>query len=176
MLNRRLLKVMVTSLSLLTLIACSSNTKMAANEGAEGIGEGGALASGLGEPASIAGYRTDRAYRLSINNQIYFFDFDKSDVHPEYLPSIDAQANYLVTHPRAHVLLTGNTDERGSREYNIALGNRRALSVADRLKVDGVKPSQIRVVSYGPEKPVAQGNDEQAYAYNRNVQLIYESK
>jgi peptidoglycan-associated lipoprotein len=81
----------------------------------------------------------------------------------------------LATHPNAKILLTGNTDEHGSREYNIGLGQRRADSVASVLEADGASKNQITTVSYGAEKPVALGHDEAAYAQNRRVDLIYQS-
>lgn len=87
---------------------------------------------------------------------------------------LDTYANYLVSHPHAIVRLEGNTDERGSREYNIALGERRANSVADILEMDGALTKQVRVVSYGKEKPVALGHNENAYAQNRRVNITVE--
>ena len=82
---------------------------------------------------------------------------------------------FLQQHPSAHVLLEGNTDERGSREYNIALGERRANAVIDIFRLAGVKPQQIRVVSYGQEKPAAMGHNEESWRLNRRVELSFEA-
>jgi len=82
-------------------------------------------------------------------------------------------AGFLVANPTVHMTLEGHTDERGSREYNIALGDRRALSVQRVLELNGVAPEQMTVVSYGEEKPAAEGNSEAAWRLNRRVELLY---
>lgn len=107
------------------------------------------------------------------HNQIYHFAFNKSHLKKDYYKSLKAQANFLLRHPDARVKLEGHTDERGSREYNIALGMRRAKAVARYLKQHGVSPDQISMVSYGQEKPAALGHNEQAYWKNRRVHLKY---
>lgn len=177
----KLFKIALLTLAAVSISACSSTKKNASDMGSSSYmgGNGGVSTMGLGpdDGQSIGGYGTSDAYRLKGGaNQIYFFDFDQSNVHEKYIPSLNAQANYVVSHPSARILLTGNTDERGSSEYNIALGNRRALAVQNALKSQGVASQKIRVVSYGSEKPVAQGHDDKAWALNRNVQLIYEAK
>lgn len=110
---------------------------------------------------------------LNVGNQIYYFDFDQSTVYDNDLASIKVQARYLAQHPEVTVLLTGNTDERGSREYNIGLGQRRAQSVANLLLTYGVEKRQITLVSYGAEKPCAFGHSEEDYSKNRRVELQY---
>jgi peptidoglycan-associated lipoprotein len=105
--------------------------------------------------------------------QHYFFDFDSYEVRQEAMDSIQMQANYLVKHPGSRIRLEGNTDDRGSREYNVALGEKRARAVLDVLKQYGVSVSQVTVVSYGAEKPAAGGEDEKSYQCNRRVDLIY---
>jgi peptidoglycan-associated lipoprotein len=176
---RSLLKITIACVVGFTLAACSTTkTTKASTDSSYAGGNSGTSAMGLGdEGQSIGGFGTSEAYRLRGGaNQIYFFEYDQSTVNDKYVPSINAQANYILSHSSAHLLLTGNTDERGSREYNIALGNRRALAVANVLKAQGVAPGKFRVVSYGSEKPVAQGHDDHAWALNRNVQLIFEAK
>ena len=93
---------------------------------------------------------------------------------PQSMEVIHAYAAYLLKNPEAKVRLSGSTDARGSREYNIALGERRANAVADVLKMDGVPAPQIDVVSYGKERPVALGANESAYCQNRRVDLRFE--
>lgn len=107
------------------------------------------------------------------HNQVYHFAFDKSHVKSKFVSSIKAQATYLVDHPGAHLRLEGHTDERGSREYNVALGMRRARAVASVLKQNGVSSDQLTVVSYGQEKPADLGHNQQAYWKNRRVHLKY---
>ena len=109
-------------------------------------------------------------------NQTYHFGLNQYDVQSEDTESINAQAEYLIAHPNAKVRLEGNCDERGSREYNIALGWKRAKAVAEVLKQQGVSSSQIATVSYGKEKLVAFGHDEEAHRLNRRVDFIYECK
>lgn len=105
--------------------------------------------------------------------RVVYFDFDKSDVKPEFMAVIQAHAQYLADNPNARVTLEGHTDERGSREYNIALGNRRAQAVRRMLMFHGVADRQVATVSYGEEKPAASGQSEQAWARNRRVEIVY---
>ena len=108
-------------------------------------------------------------------NQSYYFAFDLTSMRPQDLTALNIQANYLVSHPSAKIRLDGNTDDRGSREYNIGLGWRRDQAVARFLEQQGVKPSQIQMVSYGKERPVALGNNPRSWAMNRRVDLIYKA-
>ena len=109
------------------------------------------------------------------HNQTYLFGFDNSKFATKYRPSLQAQADYLSSHKNARIMLSGHTDERGSREYNVALGERRANSVQSLLRAAGVQAKQIRVVSYGKERPAVDGHDDQSYQQNRRVELIYEA-
>ena len=106
-------------------------------------------------------------------DQTYYFAFDSSSMRPTDLNALDVQARFLATHSNAKIRLAGNTDERGSREYNIGLGWRRDQSVTRLLEQQGVKSSQIQMVSYGKERPVALGHSEQIWAKNRRVDLFY---
>ena len=107
--------------------------------------------------------------------QTYYFSFNQSIVQPREDRAISIQANYLATHPGARVRLEGNTDNRGSREYNVGLGWRRDQSVARIFEQQGVAPKQIRMVSYGKERPAVTGNTEGAWKLNRRVHLVYEA-
>lgn len=106
-------------------------------------------------------------------NQSYYFAFDQSTMRPQDLNALNIQANYLAAHPSVQIRLEGNTDNRGSREYNIGLGWRRDQTVARFLEQQGVQPGQIQMVSYGKERPLALGNSERAWSLNRRVDLIY---
>ena len=110
------------------------------------------------------------------SNQVYYFGFNESDVKQSDTKALMIQANYLANHSSAKVRLEGNTDNRGSREYNIGLGWRRDQAVARILEQQGVRPGQIQMVSYGKEKPAAQGNNEQSWALNRRVVFVYTQK
>jgi peptidoglycan-associated lipoprotein len=102
-----------------------------------------------------------------------YFDFDKSEIKPEFAEVIAVHAKNLTAHPNLKLRLEGNTDERGTREYNIGLGERRAQAVRRALMLQGVAESQLTTVSYGAERPAAEGDDESAWALNRRVDMVY---
>lgn len=105
---------------------------------------------------------------------IFYFDFDQSVVRPEAREDLAKHAKYLVANPEAHVVLEGHADERGTREYNMALGERRAKAVSRYLTIQGVAASQIEVVSFGEEKPANTAHTETAWQENRRVEVRYE--
>ena len=105
-----------------------------------------------------------------------YFEFDRADVRPEYLPLIRAHATYLKANPTARMLLEGHADERGSREYNLGLGERRGNSVLDLLVAEGVSSSQVEVVSYGEERPVCRQSSETCWERNRRVEIVYTAR
>jgi peptidoglycan-associated lipoprotein len=102
-----------------------------------------------------------------------YYDFDKSIVKDEFKSVIESHGGYLAGHPGAKVTIEGNCDERGSREYNLALGQRRADSVKGKLKLLGVSEGQIETVSWGKEKPKVKGHNEAAWAENRRSDIVY---
>jgi len=102
-----------------------------------------------------------------------YFDFDKSSILPRFEEAVLAHADYLRTNPQLRVEIQGNCDERGSREYNISLGDRRALAVKKALELLGVDGSRIDVTSYGSEKPRAMGHNENAWQENRRADFVY---
>jgi peptidoglycan-associated lipoprotein len=106
-------------------------------------------------------------------DRIVYFNFDSSEILPESQTIIAANARALASNPRIITQLEGHTDERGSREYNIALGERRASAVRQAMVAMGVPPQQIRTVSYGEERPATPGQSEQSYALNRRVEIVY---
>ena len=138
--------------------------------------DGGATTSGVG-PGGGAGGTTltpqQQALAAIKDRNIVYFDYDSSEIRAEFVEVVTAHAAYLVKYPTARVRLEGHTDERGSREYNIGLGERRAQVVRRALMLQGVSEAQITTVSYGEERPAAPGSDEAAYAQNRRVQLVY---
>jgi peptidoglycan-associated lipoprotein len=98
-----------------------------------------------------------------------YYEFDKYDVKPEYRTLVESHARWLKANPQAKLVIEGNADERGSREYNVALGQRRAESVTKMLMLLGAKPDQIEAVSWGEEKPRTGGHDEASWAENRRA-------
>ncbi len=104
---------------------------------------------------------------------VVYFDYDSSDIKPEYNAVIAAHAKYLSSNGNLKVRLEGNTDERGSREYNIGLGERRAQAVRRALLLQGVTEAQVTTLSYGEERPAVAGSDETAYSKNRRVEFGY---
>ncbi len=142
----------------------SSGAAKQSNGSAQTYGAGAENANGMEELNNPKG-------PLSVRT--IYFDFDSSDIKDKYQAVIEAHAAFLAAHPKVTVLLEGNTDERGSREYNLALGERRAEAVKRQMVVLGAAASQIRTTSYGEERPVALGHDEAAWAKNRRVDIVY---
>lgn len=133
--------------------------------------------SGYQTPTSQAGQQLSAEQlaqqELAKVGMVIYFDYDSSDIKPEYNTIVAAHAKYLSTNGNLKVRLEGNTDERGSREYNIGLGERRAQSVRRALLLQGVTEAQVATLSYGEERPAAAGSDETAYSKNRRVEFGY---
>lgn len=156
------------------MTACSKTPGSA--DGGAAMTDAQASANGLGQRTHFAGQEPGESYTTSApHNQLYLFSYDDSNLASKYLPSVNAQAEYLQSHPGARVMLAGHTDERGSREYNVALGEHRAATVADILRMAGVSRQQVRVVSYGKERPANLGHDDDSHAQNRRVEFTYEA-
>ncbi|MDR2710418.1 MAG: peptidoglycan-associated lipoprotein Pal [Burkholderiales bacterium] len=180
----RLLKFGFLILAALTVVACSSTPD---NEGAP-VDER-AVTTGAGSGANTSGAANgnitgsevgnkgggnelkDPANILSRRN--VFFAFDSYVVEDQYRPLVEAHARYLVGHPGARMTLQGHTDERGTHEYNIALGQRRADAVKKMMVLLGANEAQIETVSFGKENPRNPGHDETAWAENRRSDIIY---
>jgi peptidoglycan-associated lipoprotein len=111
-----------------------------------------------------------------LSRRSIFYDYDSYDVKDQYKELVEAHAKYLRENPRTKMLIQGNTDERGSREYNVSLGQRRSESVKRMLLLLGAKEEQIESVSLGEEKPRAEGHDEQAWAQNRRSDILYQGE
>lgn len=108
-----------------------------------------------------------------LSKRSVYYDFDTYSVKAEFRPVVDAHATYLKDHPKAAVAVEGNADERGSREYNLALGQRRADGVKTMMLLLGASDRQIETVSFGEEKPKATGHDEAAWGQNRRSDIVY---
>lgn len=167
---KTLVQVVLISSSILALGACARHKNPGENNlsAMNDVNNGGAQASGLGQGDGFTDQGGTRNMASS-NKRTYYFDFDKSDVRDADKPAIIANADRLVAHPQAKVILEGHTDPRGSREYNVALGERRGQSVSEVLKSRGVNPDQVRVVSYGAQRPAAAGHTEDDYQLDRRA-------
>jgi peptidoglycan-associated lipoprotein len=108
--------------------------------------------------------------------RVVYFDLDQTVIKPEFQAQIACHAAYMRQFPEARVRLEGNADERGSREYNIGLGERRGNAVQSALSAAGASSSQLNVVSYGEERPVCHQHDESCWSKNRRVEIIYTAK
>ena len=113
------------------------------------------------------------AQHRSASGAAVYFDFDSYTVKPEFMPVVETHARNMIANPGEHVTVEGNTDSRGSREYNLALGQKRSEAVKQRLQLLGVPASRIEAVSFGREKPRAQGENEEAWAQNRRADIVY---
>ena len=111
-----------------------------------------------------------------LSKRIIYFDYDSNLVKEEYRPLVAAHAKYVATNGKARIIIQGNTDERGGSEYNLALGQRRADAVKQMMAVLGADAGRVESVSFGKEKPRAQGMTEEAYAQNRRAEIVYQGE
>jgi peptidoglycan-associated lipoprotein len=111
-----------------------------------------------------------------LRQRVIYFDLDRSEIKPEFQAQVACHAAYLRQFPEARVRLEGNADERGSREYNLGLGERRGNAVQSAVSAAGASSSQLNVVSYGEERPVCRQHDESCWSKNRRVEIIYTAK
>jgi len=176
----KLIQVLSVAMITLALAGCHKPSQVKP-EGSTGAGDAGAETSGLGSDQGAgssstttdAGTAQQQALAALKTRSIIYFEYDSSEIRSEYLDVVAAHAAYLVKYPTAKVRLEGHTDDRGSREYNIGLGERRAQAVRRALASQGVADTQIATVSYGEERPAVPGSDEAASAQNRRVELAY---
>jgi peptidoglycan-associated lipoprotein len=124
-------------------------------------------------PAAGSAFAALKDPKSILSKRSVYFDFDKFDVKEEYRPLVEAHAKFLRDNPTARMLIQGNADERGSREYNVGLGQRRSDSVKKMLLLLGAKESQIEAVSLGEEKPQCADHGEECWAKNRRDDMLY---
>ena len=170
------MQLLAIAVAALGLAACQKPSQTKPEESVAQPTETSATASGMStEGTGTATPLTPQQQALAALKQknVIFFDFDSSEIRDEYLPVVASHASYLVKYPSARVRIEGHTDERGSREYNIGLGERRAQSVRRALLAQGVADAQLTTVSYGEERPAVEGSDESAFAQNRRVELVH---
>lgn len=136
-----------------------------AGMGGDGVARGSEFGADSGAPRGGPGG--------DLANRVVYFEYDRSDVPGDYVALLQAHGEYLAANPGSRVRLEGHADERGSREYNIGLGERRAQAVRQVLLLQGAAADQLSTVSYGEERPAVLGSDDEAWALNRRVELVY---
>lgn len=158
------------------LAACGGQSTLLDEDGYDdGVADDSAQSSGAGDDVFQQGSEfDDGAMRGDVlDSRVVYFAFDKADINPEYLPILEAHGEYLSSNSGTRLRLEGHGDERGSREYNIGLGERRAQAVRQVLLLNGAAALQLSTVSYGEERPAVLGSDEEAWSLNRRVELVY---
>jgi len=180
----KILKLAALLTSITALAACEGTFGSKDDQGAEqpaaattapAAGTDSSSTQAVGSTSGFQGNPLDDPASLLSNRTVYF-DFDSSEIKGPDRPVIEAHGRYLADHSSATVTLEGHADERGSREYNIALGEQRANAVRQLMALLGASASQIKVISYGEEKPVAEGHNEAAWRLNRRVEIKYNSR
>lgn len=160
-----------TGILMMTLLyGCASTTEQGGGRDGDGVevtplGRDGALPrTAINDPQS------------PLAERLVFFEYDKSDIKPEFQDMLEAHGRYLASYPDVKIRLEGHTDERGSREYNLALAEQRAKAVRQVLLLHGAPAANLEVVSFGEEVPMTLGHDEAAWSQNRRVELVYEAR
>lgn len=176
----KILKGLLIAVPVMTLAACSSSSDMdesAANQSNQPTSQQETTNDMVEVETMTAEQRAEEQlrekYEALRQEQVIYFDFDKATIQSEYADLLRAHAEFLVQNPSVKVLIEGHADERGTPEYNIALGENRGQAVEKYLQSLGVSPSQMSVVSYGEEKPMVNSRTEAAFAKNRRAVLVY---
>ena len=155
--------------------AAAAGAGAGAGASAAGAGAAGAGAAGAskGDSAAAATARSGPVADPRTSPKVIYFDYNSSEMKPEGVELVDAHARFLIANKTRQVSLEGHTDERGGREFNLALGQKRAEAVRTRMRLQGVTDIQMEAVSFGKEKPAAAGNDDAAHAKNRRTEINY---
>ena len=171
-------KFIIILLFMAFLFACESTPEKA--DDAVAVEDQGISLDDAAEAQTFGTEEDDRSSMSSLDDpqglltvRIIYFEYDSSDIKSEDRATIEAHAAYLVANPNTNMSLEGHADERGSREYNLALGERRAQTVKRQMTLLGASPGQIRTVSYGEERPVIDDHDDYSWSQNRRVEIIY---
>jgi peptidoglycan-associated lipoprotein len=171
-----MLKRTIYSLAIVALIAgCSSGTKLndtAVVDRAGGAGQGSSGAASGVAPVTIDPNAGTAQGPVGVARIVYF-DYDSYTLKPEYQAIMDGHARFLKANPQRRVSIEGHTDERGGREYNLALGQKRSEAVRRALNLLGISDNQVEAVSFGKEKPAVQGSGESVWAQNRRAEITY---
>ncbi|MDH5386955.1 MAG: peptidoglycan-associated lipoprotein Pal [Gammaproteobacteria bacterium] len=165
----------------MALVACDENVKPDGDDSAAD-GRNGAQVGSVDGTGASAGQALSASYEAGAINdansvlagRVIYFDFDSSKVASDFVELVKHHGKYLSANPGAKIRLEGHTDERGTREYNVALADRRAQSVERLLMFQGASSDQITTISYGEEKPASLGHDEDSWHLNRRAELVYQ--
>ncbi len=170
-----ILRTTALALTIFGLAACSSTseTEDMTPVAQESQGESAAARAARLEQERLERERQEQQRReqAALNTTVFYFDFDVAEFQPSDRETLVVHARNLASNPNSRIRLEGHADERGTREYNLALGERRANSIRDFLIVNGASRNQIETVSYGEEQPAVRGQTEQAYSQNRRVEI-----
>jgi peptidoglycan-associated lipoprotein len=186
--------LMMCLLSSLLMVGCATQDESIENQTDPGVISGGQ--QGMGDDGSTNGTAMDGSDTQTgiiadesltvqqmldepdspLSSRVIYFEYDSAKVNDESLAILEAHGNFIASNGNVSVRLEGHADERGSREYNIALGDRRAQSVRRILLFQGASSDQLETISYGEEQPAVLGHDDSAWSKNRRVELVYEVK
>ncbi len=133
--------------------------------------ETGPVTTGEGDSDTVAAPLNEQ-FKREVSSDTIHFAFDQYDIDPQARAILDSQAQWLTSHPNTRVTIEGHCDERGTREYNLALGDRRANAAKNYLASRGISPARITTISYGKERPIALGSDDASWAQNRRAVTI----
>jgi peptidoglycan-associated lipoprotein len=171
---RKSLVLLIVMMASMGLAACGKKAQKADVPATNTSENTGADSSGVGQAsANEEGAEAQGPMEGTLAKRTIYFDFDSSEIRGEGTDIVAAHAKYLATRGGLKVRLEGHTDERGSREYNIGLGERRSQAVRRALLLQGATEGQLSTVSYGEERPAAAGSDEGAWTKNRRVEIVY---
>lgn len=177
---KRILSVLSVLALSFVLSACGSNVKLSdvpvEDRSAGAAGAGGSAASGASgrgvAPVEISSTSTTAAGPVGAA-RVFYFDYDSFTIKPEFQGAIEVHARFLTSNTSRKIAIEGHTDERGGREYNLALGQKRSEAIRRSLSLLGVSETQVEAVSFGEEKPAAAGADEEAFVKNRRAEITY---
>ena len=172
--NNALRVALIASLAVVAVAGCTKKVKEAPPETPPA--DNGATTGGIVDNTPGRYTPADLDSDPCLRTRVIYFDFDQDLLRPEFQQTINCHAKYLRDRPEARMSLEGNADERGTREYNLGLGERRGNAVQSALSAAGGSSSQLNVVSYGEERPVCRQHDESCWSKNRRVEIIYTAK
>ncbi len=168
--SKQIIKTGMLVIALSALVACKSSSDV--EEAAAPASSSSSSASSSAAPSAPALSQEEIRAQNALRQTVFYFDFDIAEFKAEDRNTLTYHARDLAANPNKRIRLEGHADERGTREYNLALGERRANGILNYLVVNGASRSQIEVVSYGEERPAQTGQNEQAYARNRRVEVV----
>ena len=160
----------------MTLAACQTTPKAEPEPEPEPPPTTDVDTSGAPDPHDYTDSRNFDNPESLLSKRVIYFDFDKSNVRPEYRGIVSAHAAYAASHSSARVTLEGHADERGTREYNLGLAERRGNAVSGLMSAQGSRGSQLSVVSYGEERPTCRVSDDECWSLNRRVEVVYTAR